>query len=209
MIIEQADIFIFSLEGFYVPLALFILSTAGTPGPNNVILTATGAQFGYWRSLPAVYGIICGLASQITLVAGGLGLIFQQWPILHSILKFFGAAYLIWLAWKILRSKGMSTNEDSAEPISFFQAALFQYLNPKAWVMSLSMVSAFSIAGEVYWYSVLHILLVAFLVMSVTQNAWAGFGSAIGRFLTNDKTRMQFNSVMALLTAGSVYFVVQ
>ena len=207
MMIEHSSWLPFSLETFYLPLALFVLSTAGTPGPNNVILTATGAQFGYWRTLPAVYGIILGMASQIALVAAGLGVLFQQWPLLHQMLKLAGAAYLVWLAWKIFTSGAMAEGAADQQPITLVQAALFQYLNPKAWVMSLSMVSAFSVTGEAYWLSVIQILLVAFVVMSFTQNAWAGFGSAIGRFLTQEKSRLQFNSVMALLTAGSVYFV--
>ncbi|WP_051205971.1 LysE family translocator [Oceanospirillum maris] len=200
----------FSIEGFYLPVALFVLSTAGTPGPNNIILTATGAQFGYWKTLPVVYGVIVGMASQLLMVAAGLGLIFQQWPVLHTILKFIGGAYLIWLAIKILRSPAhQQTAVEDEQPISFIQMALFQYLNPKAWVMTLSMVSAFSIAGEAYWSSVLMIILVAFVVMNMTQNAWAGFGSMIGHLLTSDKNRMRFNMLMATLTTLSVYFVLR
>lgn len=205
----SADTAILSLESFYLPLALFVLSTAGTPGPNNVILTATGAQFGYKRTLPAVYGIILGMASQITLVSAGLGVLFQQWPALHQALKLAGAAYLIWLAWKIFNSRGMASADNKEQPITLIEAALFQYLNPKAWVMSLSMVSAFSVPGDHYWYSVINIVLVAFLVMHFTQHAWAGFGSAIGRFLTNDQARLRFNVVMATLTAASVWFVIR
>jgi len=199
---------ILSLSSFYLPLALFVLSTAGTPGPNNIILTATGARFGYRRTLPAIYGIILGMASQITLVAAGLGVLFQQWPVLHQMLKIAGAGYLIWLAWKILNSRGMAEADEEEQPITLIEAALFQYLNPKAWVMSLSMVSAFSVTGEDYWYSVTQIVLVAFCVMNLTQNAWAGFGSAIGRFLTREKARNRFNTMMASLTAASVWFVI-
>lgn len=202
--------FLFTLEGFYLPVALFVLSTAGTPGPNNIILTATGAQFGYRRALPVVYGIILGTASQIMLVAAGLGILFQQWPVLHTALKIIGGAYLIWLAWKILRSPAHDTGkQDDAEPVGFTQMALFQYLNPKAWVMTLSMVSAFSVAGEYYWQSIGMIILVAFMVMNLTQNAWAGFGMAIGRLLISDKIRLRFNIMMATLTALSVYFVLR
>lgn len=201
---------LFSLEGFYLPVALFVLSTAGTPGPNNIILTATGARFGYWKALPVVYGIILGNATQIVLIAAGLGVLFQEWPMLHTILKLAGGVYLIWLAWKILRSPAQDfSDEGDREPVGFLQMALFQYLNPKAWVMTLSMVSAFSQVGEAYWQSILLIMLVTFVVMNVTQNAWAGFGSAIGRLLTDEKSRLRFNSVMALLTAGSVYFVLR
>lgn len=201
---------LFTLEGFYLPVALFVLSTAGTPGPNNIILTATGAQFGYWKALPVVYGIIFGMASQIILVAAGLGVLFQQWPALHLLLKLVGGVYLIGLAWKILRSPAhdVADNKDS-EPVGFLQMALFQYLNPKAWVMTLSMVSAFSLSGEAYWQSVALIIMVAFVVMNLTQNAWAGFGSTIGRLLTSDQIRMRFNMVMATLTALSVYFVLR
>lgn len=200
----------FTLEGFFLPVALFVLSTAGTPGPNNIILTATGAQFGYWRALPVVYGIIFGMASQVILVAAGLGILFQQWPVLHTVLKMAGGAYLIWLAWKILRTPVQTMSEDAdKEPVGFVQMALFQYLNPKAWVMTLSMVSAFSVTGEAYWQSIALIIMVAFIVMNLTQNAWAGFGSAIGRLLTSDRIRVRFNMIMATLTALSVYFVLR
>ncbi|OOV86550.1 hypothetical protein BTA35_0213195 [Oceanospirillum linum] len=198
------------MEGFYLPVALFVLSTAGTPGPNNIILTATGARFGFRKSLPGVYGIIFGTASQIVMVAAGLGILFQQWPILHTLLKMAGGAYLVWLAWKILRSPVQEMSvEEGQEPVGFIQMALFQYLNPKAWVMNLSMVSAFSVAGEVYWQSIMLIILVAFTVMNMTQNAWAGFGSAIGRLLTSDQIRGRFNMLMATLTALSVYFILR
>ncbi|MFG1488233.1 LysE family translocator [Oceanospirillum sp. HFRX-1_2] len=201
---------LFTLEGFYLPVALFVLSTAGTPGPNNIILTATGAQFGYWKALPVVYGIIFGTASQIIMIAAGLGVLFQQWPLLHTALKLVGGAYLIWLAWKILRSPAQEiSGEDKQEPVGFIQMALFQYLNPKAWVMNLSMVSAFSVVGDAYWQSISLLIFVAFMVMNLTQNAWAGFGSAIGRLLTSDQIRMRFNMVMATLTALSVYFVLR
>jgi len=201
---------LFTLEGFYLPVALFVLSTAGTPGPNNIILTATGAQFGYWKALPVVYGIIFGTASQIIMIAAGLGVLFQQWPLLHTALKLVGGAYLIWLAWKILRSPAQEiSGEDKQEPVGFIQMALFQYLNPKAWVMNLSMVSAFSVVGDAYWQSIALIIMVAFTVMNLTQNAWAGFGSAIGRLLTSDQIRVRFNMVMATLTALSVYFVLR
>lgn len=201
---------LFTLEGFYLPVALFVLSTAGTPGPNNIILTATGAQFGYWKALPVVYGIIFGTASQIIMIAAGLGVLFQQWPLLHTALKLVGGAYLIWLAWKILRSPAQEiSGEDKQEPVGFIQMALFQYLNPKAWVMNLSMVAAFSVVGDAYWQSIALIIMVAFTVMNLTQNAWAGFGSAIGRLLTSDQIRVRFNMVMATLTALSVYFVLR
>lgn len=201
---------LFTLEGFYLPVALFVLSTAGTPGPNNIILTATGAQFGYWKALPVVYGIILGNATQIVLIAAGLGILFQQWPVLHMVLKLVGGAYLIWLAWKILRSPAQAVaDDDDREPVGFVQMALFQYLNPKAWVMTLSMVSAFSVTGEAYWQSIGLIMLVTFIVMNLTQNAWAGFGSAIGRLLTSDQIRVRFNMIMATLTALSVYFVLR
>ncbi|WP_417598259.1 LysE family translocator [Oceanospirillum sp.] len=201
---------IFTLEGFYLPVALFVLSTAGTPGPNNIILTATGARFGFRKSLPGVYGIIFGTASQIVMVAAGLGILFQQWPVLHTLLKMAGGTYLVWLAWKILRSPVQEMSaEEGQEPVGFIQMALFQYLNPKAWVMNLSMVSAFSVAGEVYWQSIMLIILVAFTVMNMTQNAWAGFGSAIGRLLTSDQIRVRFNMLMATLTALSVYFILR
>ncbi len=206
----ESQEFLFTLEDFYLPVALFVLSTAGTPGPNNIILTATGAQFGYWKALPVVYGIIFGTASQIVMIAAGLGVLFQQWPLLHTVLKLVGGAYLIWLAWKILRSPVQDISmQNKQEPVGFIQMALFQYLNPKAWVMNLSMVSAFSVVGDAYWQSIALIIMVAFTVMNLTQNAWAGFGSAIGRLLTSDQVRVRFNMIMATLTALSVYFVLR
>lgn len=206
----ETSLLSFTLQGFYLPVALFVLSTAGTPGPNNIILTATGAQFGYRSALPVVYGVIIGLSSQILLVAAGLGLLFQQWPVLHTVLKVAGGSYLIWLAWKILLSpvQDLDTKTDE-KPITLLQMALFQYLNPKTWVMTLSMVAAFSVTGERYWLSVALMVAVAVLVMNITQNAWAGFGTAIGRLLTSERNRLRFNMLMAALTASSVYFVLR
>jgi len=193
---------------FILSLAAFAATMTGTPGPNNLMLTASGANFGYWRTLPHMMGIGAGLVSMILLVAAGLGVMFTRFPLLQEILRWAGSAYLLYLAWKIASAtSAIRTDQKGAEPMSFMAAAMFQYVNPKAWMMSVTGISTFTLAGEQYWPSAALIAVIFFLICFPSVSIWTSFGTFIGRWLNSVKTRRIFNSVMGVLTAGCVVMI--
>ncbi len=185
-----------------LPFATYSFVMSITPGPNNVMLTASGATFGFRRTLPHLFGISAGCAVQLIAVCAGLGALFSAWPVLQTILQWAGAAYLLWLGWKLIGSNEIRQGE-AGEPVSFLQAAAFQFVNPKAWVMSLSAVSLFlpkdmnMIAASTY--------LVATMVgINLPCIAvWALFGSSLRGFLTRRPARLAFNIVMAVALAAT------
>lgn len=193
---------------FIMSLAAFAATMTGTPGPNNLMVTASGANFGYWRTLPHMMGIGSGLVSMIVLVAAGLGVMFTRFPIFHEILRWTGSAYLLYLAWKIASAKSsIRTDQQDGEPMTFMAAAMFQYVNPKAWMMSVTAISTFTMAGEYYWQSAGLIAVIFFLVCFPSVSIWASFGTLIGRWLNSPQTRRVFNIAMGVLTASCVVMI--
>lgn len=199
------------LAGLLAPVALFSFTMSATPGPNNLMLTASGANFGFRRTIPHMLGISGGFFSLIALVALGLGALFEAWPPLQTALKVIGSAYLLFLAWKVATAPVRLGGDDEsagARPLTFWQAAAFQYANPKAWVMGVSAVSAFAIPGEGYALSAALVAVICSLVNLPSIGLWAGFGVAIGRFLNGERARRVFNVIMGALTASCVAFIV-
>jgi threonine/homoserine/homoserine lactone efflux protein len=125
-------------------LVLFALVSSITPGPNNTMLMASGANFGFRATIPHLLGVSGGFFLLVLAAGLGLGGLFAAYPPLHDILAVVGGAYLLWLAWKIATSKGLGLGEGSARPQTFLQAAAFQWVNPKAWAMALGGVTAYA-----------------------------------------------------------------
>ncbi|QUJ67214.1 LysE family translocator [Photobacterium sp. GJ3] len=193
---------------FLISLVAFAATMTGTPGPNNLMVTASGVNFGYWRTLPHIFGIGFGVVSMILLVAAGLGVLFIRYPVLHEVLRWVGSAYLLYLAWKIAASGGrLQLDAEERQPMSFLSAALFQYVNPKAWMMSVTAVSTFTFSGEGYWLSALAVAGIFFVVGFPCVSIWAGFGTLVGRWLNQAKARRIFNLAMGGLTAGCVVMI--
>lgn len=193
---------------FFLSVALFALVMTGTPGPNNVMLTASGANFGYRRSIPHFIGIGFGLISLISLNGLGLGVLFQTYPEIQDALKILGSVYLLYLAWKIAFSSAMNKGEDQVnKPMTCWEAVLFQYLNPKAWMMSITAVGSFAYSGEDYWWSIAAISIIFLFVQVQTSSVWVGFGALIRRWLSTPKAWQRFNLGMGTLTASCVVFI--
>ena len=186
----------------------FAFVTSATPGPNNVMVLASGANFGFRRSVPHILGIAFGCAVMVAGVGLGLGGLFRAYPVLYDVLRWVGAAYLLYLAWKIARS-GSPKKSDSAgdKPLGFVGAAAFQWVNPKAWVMSLGAVTTYA-PRDGYLLNVLVVAVVFGLVCLPSLAAWTGFGTAFGRFLEHPVRLRVFNVGMALLLVLSLYPVV-
>jgi threonine/homoserine/homoserine lactone efflux protein len=187
-----------------LPFILFAMSATMTPGPNNVMLLASGANFGLRATGPHMLGIPLGFPFMVFAVWRGLGAVFEQLPMLHEILRWAGSAYLLWLAWKIAAAAGMGEAEKRGRPFTFLQAAGFQWVNPKAWIMA---VSAFSVYSTPDMAPLPQSLLfgAVFLAISFPScGIWTAFGSVIGRLLKSERSLRVFNGVMAALLVASV-----
>ncbi|MGL4206720.1 MAG: LysE family translocator [Aeromonadaceae bacterium] len=196
-----------------LPLAGFAWVTCITPGPNNLMLTASGARFGFRRTLPHVLGISAGMGVMLLIVASGLGQLFLHWPLLQTLLKVAGSAYLIWLGWMIatapptVAESEPVSQEHAVKPFRFYQAVLFQFVNPKAWLMSISAIGSFTLLGNHYWGSVFLLVLLFCLICTKTCLLWAQFGVQMGRWLRSPRAWLWFNRTMGLLTAACVVVI--
>lgn len=198
-----------------LPLAGFAWVTCITPGPNNVLLTASGARFGFRRTLPHVIGISAGMGVMLLLVSLGLGALFQQWPLGQTVLRVLGSGYLLWLGYLIARSAPLNSQDQgplasgsaTQQPWAVHQALLFQFINPKAWLMSISAIGSFTLLGSDYWLSVGLLIGVFCLICLKTCLVWAQFGVQVGRWLRSPRAWQRFNLVMGLLTAGCVVMI--
>lgn len=193
----------------------FAFVTSVTPGPNNLMLLASGANFGFKRTIPHMLGIGCGMILLLFVTLLGLGEIFTRLPTAQLALKVVGVLYLLWLAWKIASAPVTETSHstkvegvNTGQPMRWWQAAAFQFVNPKAWMMALGAVSSFTLTGEQYWLSGLALMTVFFLVNVPSVSLWAGFGVVIQQFLSNARRKRQFNIMMGLLTAATVWMIV-
>ena len=185
-------------------LVVFSFVTSGTPGPNNLMLLASGVNFGFKRTIPHMLGIGIGFAAMIVLVGLGLGTLFEALPWLHGAIKIAGLAYMLVLAWKIAHSGEIGDGSAKARPMTFLAAAAFQWVNPKAWAMALSALAAYT-RPDAFVESVLVVAAVFGLVNLPTVSTWALFGVGLRRFLSDSKTIRLFNwSCAALLVASLV-----
>ena len=191
----------------WLPLAIFVFVNSITPGPNNVMLTAAGANFGYRRCLPHMLGITAGVAVMVLLVGAGLGTVFERIPAAYTTLRYAGAAYLLLLAWRIARTRPGEDGQRHGRPFSFWEAAVFQWVNPKAWIMVVGMVAAYMPQN----YPMRDLVLAAAVLALVNYPSisfWTLFGSAVGRFLSSPDAMRRFNLSMATLLVLSLYPIV-
>jgi threonine/homoserine/homoserine lactone efflux protein len=185
-------------------LALFAFVSSITPGPNNTMLMASGVNFGMKRSVPHMLGVSLGFMVLVLAVGLGLGGVFAAYPALHDVLKVAGAAYLLWLAWKLATSRGLSESAAGHRPQTFLQAAGFQWVNPKAWAMALGAVTTYTPPAG-YAANVLVVALVFSLINLPCIGIWTGFGVGLRRFLDRPAVLRAFNWGMAALLVLSLY----
>lgn len=191
-----------------LPLLLFALTMSITPGPNNIMVTASGANFGFKKTIPHMLGVEIGFSLLMLLSALGLQKLFIYFPELKTLLKVTGVSYMLFLAFKIIRSKGPSEGENASKPFTFFQAVLFQVVNPKAVMMAITAMSVYTIKGDLFFISALTVIL-AFITAGIPSiSLWAGFGTFIGKKLKNGKILKIFNYSMGGLTACSAVLLI-
>ncbi len=190
----------------FVAVLGFAVATSITPGPNNFMLLASGVNFGFWRTVPHMCGIGVGFFSLLLGVGFGLGSLLVAFPALNLALKVLGGGYMLYLAWKIGTSRSMGSGKGGAgeRPMTFMEAALFQWVNPKAWAMAVSAMSFYVDPTRPY-VSVLMIGLVFGLTNFPCVSTWAGFGVALRNFLSDPVKLKWFNITMAVLLVLSLW----
>ena len=169
-----------------------------TPGPNNAMLTASGIKFGFKKTIPHLIGIPFGHTIQITLVCFGLGNLFQKYPLIQNYLKWLCFFYLLYLGWKIIGSFSEHKKE-TGRPLKLYEAALFQFMNPKAWVVALTASTAFFPVNENFYLATTFVALTAPLVCFPSICLWALFGSSIKALIKNAKIRKIVEYLLAIL----------
>ena len=190
-----------------LPLSLFAFVSSITPGPNNIMLTSSGIRFGFMRCIPHMLGVVSGFGVMLALCAAGVGSLIVALPALHIILKTIGSAYLVYLAWQ-LRSMAFSrSDDDSGRPMSFIGAALFQFANPKAWVMAVTGASAFLPPMQPVWFAIGVFCLLFSVINLPCLSIWAATGAILRRYLTQPKWRRLFCAIMIILTLYSAVAV--
>ena len=188
-----------------LPVALFAVSTGITPGPNNVMVTASGANFGYRRTIPHLLGIGLGFPAMVAGVGFGLGGVFGTLPEVHVVLKYVGSAAILWMAWKIATAGGTSrAKEQPGHPLTFLQAAAFQWVNPKGWVVAVGAISAYTTLRGDLLFEVGAIALTFVCVNYPCASLWTLFGVGIGRLLKRGRWLRVFNVAMGLLLVTSI-----
>ena len=199
------------MKSIVIPVLLFVLTMTATPGPNNMLLTASGARFGFRKTLPFIYGIVLGIISQLILSALGLGYLFQQFPPAQKILKIAGSVYILFLAFKIAMPSGHSKKDSDKieEPMHLLQGALFQYLNPKAYIMTITAMSVYPLPGDMYFRSSLFILLSFLIICPISISLWAGFGSLLKKVMKEGQYAGRVNLFLGGITALSVVFILK
>ena len=184
-------------------IALFWFVAAYTPGPNNVVASYSGFNFGIKKTIPHILGVTFGFTSLVLLLAIGLINIFKLFPIIQIIIRYLGTIFLIYLAYKIASST--AADEIKKEnPVKFIETFLFQYLNPKGVMVAIIVVSTYVELGENYVNHAIQVVLLAFLFSSTSITLWAFIGKFLRKFATNDKFIKYFNYVMSMLLLLSI-----
>jgi threonine/homoserine/homoserine lactone efflux protein len=184
-------------------MVLFLLAMALTPGPNNTVLMTLAAAYGPRSTIPHLVGIVIGISVMFGALAAGLGALFVAYPVAYQVLKWVGFAYILWMAWGILRTTSPNGDDATGIPTGWVRSTIFQVANPKAWIVLGAYVTAFVPTSAGVWPVALSglIFFAATLPISVV---WIGAGHVIGRLLTTPKSRRIFTTIMALALVGSM-----
>jgi len=188
----------------FLALLMFSFVSSITPGPNNIMLLASGVNFGFKKTIPHMFGIAFGFGLLLLGVGLGLKELFEQVPPMQLVIKILGVIYMVYLAWQIANSGPVESGEAGGKPMTFLAAAAFQWVNPKAWVMAIYAMTAFT--GEPDFFTSVLIVTGAFVVVNFPSvSVWCGFGVGLREFLSDPKKLRVFNIIMALLLIASLW----
>ncbi len=202
------DIYTFSM---LLSIIAFTMTSTMTPGPNNIMLLSSGLTFGYKRTLSHMSGVIFGYPIMLFFIGFGLGIVFEKFPFILPFLKIVGSLYLLWMAYKIATNiNEYDTNNIKGEPFSFLQAALFQWINPKGWIMGITAISIFITSTQQRYQQVMILSSVYLVSAIISTNVWTMGGVLLKNILKNQRYISVFNKMMALLLVVSVVpFVIE
>lgn len=188
-----------------IALIGFAFASSITPGPNNLMLMASGANYGLWRTVPHMLGISLGHAFMVVMVGVVLLRVFAAYPVLNIALKVLSTAYMLWLAWKIANAVAPEAKEVTGKPFTFLQAAAFQWVNPKAWFMAITAISAYAPQGQGIWLGSLIVAVVFSATNLPSVTVWAWLGVQLRHWLGSARRLRVFNVTMAVLLVISLY----
>lgn len=188
----------------YAAIIVFAITTCVTPGPNNAMIMASGLNYGIRRSLPHYFGICLGFPAMVIAVGLGIASMFERFPVLHLILKIAGAAYLTYLAYRIATAPVSSQSQRAGKPFSFIQAAAFQWVNPKAWVLAISATVTYTVIADSYVTQVFILAGIFFVFGAPCILLWLWFGASLKSILQNPVSVRVFNITMASLLMASL-----
>lgn len=184
-------------------LIAFAFVTSVTPGPNNLMLMASGANFGLRRTVPHMAGVALGFVFLALVIGAGLNRVFEAMPLAERLLKAMSVVYMLWLAWKIARAAAPEAGAAQGRPLSFLQAAAFQWVNPKAWAMALTAIAVYAPTDGMA--AVALVAVVFGLVNLPSVGVWVLMGLQIRRFLADPRRLALFNGTMAVLLVASLW----
>ncbi|EGT3586126.1 LysE family translocator [Proteus mirabilis] len=191
----------------FLSLAIFSFVTSITPGPNNIMLLASGINFGFKRTMPHAIGVSLGFFVMLLAVGIGIGALIKSSPIIYNILKYLGALYLLWLAWKTAISHSVEQNSNKqGSPLTLLEAALFQWINPKSWMMAISGITLYT-SPQYPYISMLLVAIIFTLINFPCVAIWATFGHSLRERLKNPKILKLFNFIIGGLLALSAISV--
>ena len=187
----------------FLALVLFCVVAGVTPGPNNMMLMASGVNYGVRRTLPHLAGVVLGFALMVALVGFGLDAFFRVAPWALPVMRWVGAAYLLWLAWRIARSGAVKDGASAGRPLGLLGAAAFQWINPKGWVMAVSALTTYAVSAD-YATTVIVVALTCLLVSIPCSGVWVLFGASMRRVLADPRRARPFNWTMGALLVASI-----
>ena len=182
----------------FLPLILFGIATAFTPGPNNIMSSYSGFNFGFRKTIPLMLGVIFGWTAMLAVMASGLIVIFQKYVFLQNIIKILGSIFLIYLAYKIAFSS-TTHSENIKKPVNFFDTFLFQFINPKGVIVAMITVSTFIDVQNNYLRDALIVLTIYFFMAVFSVSSWCLLGKYLRNFATNENFIKKFNYTMSFL----------
>ncbi len=188
----------------FLALVTFAAVAAWTPGPNNTLLMMSGVNHGFRQTSPLILGVAVGFPFMIGLVGLGLGRLFEVYPFIYSGLKYAGAAYMLWLAFKVATSKQVDAGEvEAVPPMTFVQGALFQWVNPKGWMVAVTMLSSYTLSHD-YWTGVATIVATATVMGFASASGWALFGSSLRHVMSDPRYFRWINVSLGVLLVVSI-----